>query len=60
MARGIIALVFRCKVVSGHLAVNDEVSRFRWATPEEVKTMAVIRTRTVLHSSPANRVVPTV
>jgi 8-oxo-dGTP diphosphatase len=40
MARGIIALVFRCKVVSGHLAVNDEVSRFRWATPEEVKAMA--------------------
>ena len=40
MVRGIIALVFRCKVVSGHLAVNDEVSGFQWATPEEVKSMA--------------------
>ena len=40
MARGIVALVFRCKMISGHLTVNDEVSGFRWATPEEVKAMA--------------------
>ena len=40
MARGIVALVFRCKVVSGHLTVNDEVSGFQWATLEEVKAMA--------------------
>lgn len=40
MARGIIALVFRCNVVSGHLTLNDEVSGFQWATPEEVKAMA--------------------
>jgi 8-oxo-dGTP diphosphatase len=40
MARGIVALVFRCKVVNGHLAVNDEVAGFQWATPEEVKAMA--------------------
>ena len=40
MACGIVALVFRCKVVGGHLAVNDEVSGFQWATPEEVKAMA--------------------
>jgi 8-oxo-dGTP diphosphatase len=40
MARSIVALVFRCKVVGGHLTVNDEVSGFLWATPEEVKTMA--------------------
>src|SRR5260370_31511805 len=40
MARGIVALVFRCKVVSGHLPVNDEVSGFQWVTPEEVKAMA--------------------
>src|SRR5215813_10344164 len=40
MTRGIVALVFRCKVVSGHLTVNDEVSGFQWATPEEVKAMA--------------------
>jgi 8-oxo-dGTP diphosphatase len=40
MTRGIVALVFRCKVASGHLTINDEVSGFQWATPEEVKTMA--------------------
>jgi ADP-ribose pyrophosphatase YjhB (NUDIX family) len=40
MARGIVALVFRCKMISGHLTVNDEVSGFQWATPEEVKAMA--------------------
>ena len=40
MTRGILALVFRCNVISGHLAVNDEVSGFQWATPEEVKEMA--------------------
>jgi 8-oxo-dGTP diphosphatase len=40
MARGIIALVFRCNVTSGHLTLNDEVSGFQWATAEEVKAMA--------------------
>jgi NADH pyrophosphatase NudC (nudix superfamily) len=40
MARGIIALVFRCRIVSGRLTTNDEVSGFQWATPEEVKAMA--------------------
>lgn len=40
MARGIVALVFRCKVVSGQLGLNSEVSGFQWATPEEVKAMA--------------------
>jgi 8-oxo-dGTP diphosphatase len=40
MARGIVALVFRCDVISGHLTLNDEASGFQWATPEEVKAMA--------------------
>jgi 8-oxo-dGTP diphosphatase len=40
MAHGIVALVFRCKVVGGQLRLNDEVSGFQWATPEEVKAMA--------------------
>lgn len=40
MARGIVALVFRCNVVGGQLMLNDEVSGFQWATPEEVKAMA--------------------
>jgi 8-oxo-dGTP diphosphatase len=40
MARGIIALVFRCDIAGGHLTTNDEVSGFQWATPEEIKAMA--------------------
>jgi 8-oxo-dGTP diphosphatase len=40
MARGIVALVFRCNVIGGHMALNDEVSGFQWATAEEVKAMA--------------------
>jgi 8-oxo-dGTP diphosphatase len=40
MARGIIALVFRCEILSGRLRVNDEVSGFQWATAAEVKEMA--------------------
>lgn len=39
MARGIVALVFRCNILGGHLTTNDEVSGFQWATPEEVKAM---------------------
>jgi 8-oxo-dGTP diphosphatase len=40
MARGIVALVFRCEILSGELALNDEVSGFQWATAPEVKEMA--------------------
>src|SRR5439155_6631291 len=39
MSRGIVALVFRCNIVSGHLRLNDEVSRFQWATPAEVNAL---------------------
>ena len=31
MNRGIIALVFRCKITGGHLTPNDEATAFRWA-----------------------------
>jgi 8-oxo-dGTP diphosphatase len=40
MPRGIIALVFRCEIVGGQLTLNDEVSGFQWATPDEVKDLA--------------------
>ena len=40
MARGILALVFRCNAVSGHLTLNEEVSEFRWAAPEDVQALA--------------------
>jgi 8-oxo-dGTP diphosphatase len=31
MPRGIIALVFRCKITGGQLNTNSEVSAFQWA-----------------------------
>ena len=31
MNRGIVALVFRCKVTGGQLTTNDEAAAFRWA-----------------------------
>lgn len=39
MNRGIVALVFRCRVLGGKLTPNDEVSGFQWATAEEVASM---------------------
>lgn len=57
MTRGIVALVFKCKVISGQLTVNDEVSGFQWATPEEVKAMAdeafAVRVLDALANQPA-------
>lgn len=40
MKRGIIALVFRCEVVSGQLSTSDETEAFRWATEAEVGQLA--------------------
>ncbi|SRR6266568_431034 len=39
MNHGIIALVFRCRTVSGSLSTNSEVTDFRWATLADVTTM---------------------
>jgi len=36
IARGIVALVFRCKITGGHLTTNDEVTAFRWASQSDV------------------------
>ena len=35
MPRGIIALVFRCKITGGVWATNEEVTDFRWVTESE-------------------------
>ncbi|GGP12772.1 NUDIX hydrolase [Nonomuraea glycinis] len=40
MTRGIVALVFRCKVVAGRLTETDETRAFRWVTADEVREMA--------------------
>jgi hypothetical protein len=39
MARGVIALVFRCRILAGQLTANDEVTEFQWATADEVTRM---------------------
>ncbi|MQA05605.1 MAG: NUDIX domain-containing protein [Streptosporangiales bacterium] len=39
IARGIVALVFRCHATSTYLADNDEVSTFHWATDEELDSL---------------------
>ena len=40
MNRGIIALVFRCKVTGGQLNTSDETEAFRWATEPEIRERA--------------------
>ncbi|TMR99976.1 NUDIX hydrolase [Nonomuraea basaltis] len=60
MSRGIVALVFRCKGTGGRLTINEEVTRFHWATPEEVPQMVTeafaIRVLDALHEgAPAIR-----
>jgi ADP-ribose pyrophosphatase YjhB (NUDIX family) len=37
MPRGIIALVFRCKITGGHLTSNDEVTAFKWADQADIQ-----------------------
>jgi len=39
MARGIIALVFRCKITGGQLTTNDEVTAFRWADQDAIRDL---------------------
>jgi hypothetical protein len=37
MPRGIIALVFRCKITGGHLTANDEATAFHWADQADIR-----------------------
>ena len=37
MIKGIVALVFRCRVVSGHPVPTEEAAEVRFLTPDEVK-----------------------
>jgi 8-oxo-dGTP diphosphatase len=39
MPRGIIALVFRCKITGGQLATNDEVTAFCWADETDIRQL---------------------
>ncbi|MFD0886744.1 NUDIX hydrolase [Streptosporangium algeriense] len=40
MTRAVVALVFRCTTTGGHLTANRESRAFRWADPQEVRTLA--------------------
>jgi 8-oxo-dGTP diphosphatase len=40
MTRGIIALVFRCKISGGDLRASDETTAFRWATEADIAELA--------------------
>ena len=37
--RGIVALVFRCKVTGGNLTTNDEVAAFRWVNHSDIESL---------------------
>jgi 8-oxo-dGTP diphosphatase len=39
MERNIVALVFRCRALSGRPAESDEASCFKWATPAELQEL---------------------
>lgn len=57
MKRGIVALVFRCRMLGGHLTPNDEVSGFQWATANEITNMVdeayAVRVLDALHENGA-------
>ncbi len=61
MARGIIALVFRCKITGGQLATNNEVTAFQWADESAIRQLTTeayaIRLLDALHpdTTPAVR-----
>ena len=39
MSRGIVALVFRCKITGGQLTANDEVTAFHWANESDIRQL---------------------
>lgn len=57
LVRGIVALVFRCKITGGHLTTNDEVTAFRWATDDDIRDLTseayAVRLLDALHSDSA-------
>jgi 8-oxo-dGTP pyrophosphatase MutT (NUDIX family) len=57
LTRGIVALVFRCKVIGGHLTTNDEVTAFQWAAQADVDSLMAqayaVRVLDAFRASPA-------
>lgn len=56
MPRGIVALVFRCRLIGGTAHIGDETARLRWMTPDEIRTAMneayAVRMLDALHSGP--------
>lgn len=40
MNRGIVALVFRCKVTGGEPRISNETEAFRWSTEPEIRELS--------------------
>jgi 8-oxo-dGTP diphosphatase len=40
LTRGVVALVFRCKITGGELATTDEAVAFHWASKADVSALA--------------------
>lgn len=59
MARGIVALVYRCHPVGGQPQVTDETTQVRWITADQVDDLMTeaysIRVRDALADFPASR-----
>ena len=59
MTRGIIALVFCCKITGRDLAATDEVSAFRWASDADIAELRGSRRsprpRRAQYRSPSSR-----
>jgi 8-oxo-dGTP diphosphatase len=39
ITRGIIALVFRCKITGGQLTTNEEATAFQWASHSDISSL---------------------
>ena len=54
MTRGIIALVFRCKITGGELITTDETAAYRWVSQDQLCELAdeayAIRVLDALHA----------
>jgi 8-oxo-dGTP diphosphatase len=57
MARGIVALVYRCRPVSGTPHATNETTRVRWAAPVEIDDLMTeayaVRVKDALNGPPA-------
>lgn len=59
LARGVVALVFRCTPVAGTPTTTDESQRVRWLTPTEVEALMSpaysVRVLDAMHDGTASR-----